>query len=457
MTMCRILLALFILGTGGRSLSDPLLPETFTRLILENGLSVQIARRPGPGIVNAVLAINLGSKDETLRTSGYVHILEHLLLFGSTRDHHFLKLQEEARLQGIRYNAHTDQDLVIVECQTLPKNLHRCLAFLREKVFALSFSPDELHKEIQVILQEIGTLRDQPDQTGVMTVLQALFQGHPYGRPVTGDPVVITRAAATDLQHFYRAYFTPGNCALSLVGDLDPPRAEASARELFADLPTAKSPTRSFSSPLPLTDPVELEKSMDIQHGHLFIGWLAPALYHPDQLPFNLLVQILGRGTNPLLYQALRQNRGLEANVSLYYYALAHGGALVIHLKTEPHLLADAARATRSFLSRLNRVRFSREDYLLRDRYRAPDLIQNARVLYERNYHRMLEKGLTLARDLAINAVSGQLDSRGAGQSLQDRLQSVDTQVLQDLANRYFVNRHPVVLAITPLPDHETR
>jgi predicted Zn-dependent peptidase len=401
-------------------------------------------------MVNVVLALNLGSKDETPATSGYVHILEHLILFASTRDHHFLDLQDHARQQALTINAHTDQDLIIVDCRVLPDRLAAGLRFLREKVFTLAPREEELQKEIRVILQEIGNLEDQPDQVGVFQLLRDIFAGHPYGQPVSGDPQVITNARLPDLQTFIDTYLHPGNCALTLVGDLQPGTILPLVEEIFGGLPPGKIPARTIpSAPFP-GQRISRRHTMDIQSGHLFIGFRAPGMYHPDQLAFNLLVQILGRGSNPLIYQALRQNRGLSANVSVYYYALARGGALIIHLKTEPRLLDSATRTTLAFLTRLNQVRFSREDYLLRDRYRAPDLIRNARMLFERRYHRAMEKGMTAARDLALDALFGHLHPSPSAGSLDARLEAIDTARLREIADRYFGDHPPILLTITP-------
>ena len=50
---------------------------------LDNGLQVLLQEKHGSGLTAMTLAIDLGTKDETDATSGYAHLLEHMLLFGA--------------------------------------------------------------------------------------------------------------------------------------------------------------------------------------------------------------------------------------------------------------------------------------------------------------------------------------------------------------------------------------
>ena len=67
---------------------------------LDNGLQVLLQEKHDLPLTGITLAINLGIKDETEENSGYTHVLEHMLLFGSSSE-----ASGDARLAEFRSHA----------------------------------------------------------------------------------------------------------------------------------------------------------------------------------------------------------------------------------------------------------------------------------------------------------------------------------------------------------------
>jgi hypothetical protein len=58
---------------------------------------------------------------------------------------------------------------------------------------------------------------------------------HPYGQPDAGTPESLSKITRDDLVGFHRAYFSPNNAILAIVGDLNADQAFAGAEKAFGD------------------------------------------------------------------------------------------------------------------------------------------------------------------------------------------------------------------------------
>jgi hypothetical protein len=85
-------------------------PPASLYFTLDNGLQVLLQEKHDLPLTAMALAIDLGTKDETEQTSGYAHLLEHMLLFGAGAETDGETRLAELRGHGIAHNAHTDHD-----------------------------------------------------------------------------------------------------------------------------------------------------------------------------------------------------------------------------------------------------------------------------------------------------------------------------------------------------------
>ena len=165
-------------------------PPASAYFTLDNGLQVLLQEKHDLPLTGMALAIDLGTKDESEATSGYAHLFEHMLLFGSgggagTADSE--ARLAELRRHGVAHNAHTDHDLMTFEVSCPAAESAWALERMRQAVFSGQLDPRLLESEKRVISEEILQLRDDPAFLGRLLVMEQLFAGHPYGQPVYGD------------------------------------------------------------------------------------------------------------------------------------------------------------------------------------------------------------------------------------------------------------------------------
>jgi predicted Zn-dependent peptidase len=442
------MLALVLSGAGASPIGPPGTEEAAKYFTLDNGLRVFLLEKRNVPLVNVAAAVGLGSKDETVETSGIVHVLEHYILFRGTETRSGSEVSRDIRRHGAYFNAHTGQDLAFFEISVPTSALDFALANQKEILFHLKITQAELDAEKEIILEEFRQLEDDPFRYATDLVYQNLFKGHPYANPLIGDPEVITNLTAEKVDALYRRYFVPPNCALAVVGDFSLEEMEQKVRQVFADAKGEPPPPSKFEPAQPPAKAVDLEVEMDVQKAYLVIAAQAPDFNNPDQYAMDVLTEVLGRGVNPLLYAALNRGpRTLVETIMMAYLSHKYGGAVLAFFTLDPKNLSRAKREAVNYLRRVREGVFSPEDIPGEQQMFAFDHLGSAKNQIKYNAYRSQERGLSMAVSLAQFMIlrEGPVESRFL-ESI-DRVKSGD---LREIGGKYLGRASYVIISIVP-------
>ncbi len=294
---------------------------------------------------------------------------------------------------------------------------------------------------------------DDPERHGPDLVLQRLFAGHPYGRPVTGRPEVIRAARVDDLSAFHARYYVPNNSSLAAVGDFRADEMEARVREVFGPLKTADVPLRTIPKAAVLKASSTFEEEKDVRDGYLFLGWVGPDFNNPDQYAVELLAEVLGRGVNPLLNIALRSRWDLVQSMTMSYFQGRSGGAVIVALKLDPKNVRAAAREALNYLRRCHAENFSKDDYPGDERFDAFDFLGSAKTQLRFASEQAEESGLGLASSLARFMLLNDRDKPGR---FLDHIARTTSSDLRRAAMAYFGRGGSVAVSIVPAKPGKT-
>jgi len=420
--------------------------------VLDNGLQVLLQEKHDLPLTGMTLAIDLGTKDESDATSGYAHLLEHMLLFGAGAGTDSEARLAELRGHGVAHNAHTDHDLMTFEVSCPAAESAWALEQMRQAVFSGRLDPQLLEREKRVIGEEILQLRDDPAYLGRLMVMERLFAGHPYGRPVFGDGSAIQAATIEQLQAFCAPRLVVNRCALSLIGDFTLAAMEAEVRRNWGAMPAATAPAADVPVLGRLEKNSEHEIALDVQECHLFFGWRAPEFNHEQRLPFSLLTHILGSGLNPLLGGVLRGGRQQVERVDMSYLPMRSGGMALLHVILKPQDIRGVRNEVAAFLSRVGSFNFSREDVLPRERMYVLDYLESARNQMEYGDANFREGTLNLSLACSRFLLLNRAPVKG---SYLDSVDKVSSNDLRRAAGKFLSGKKWVMLAIKPLPGKQ--
>ena len=214
----------------------PGLDEVLYSERLKNGLTVLVVPRKGFTKRLAYFVTDYGSihTDFTLEGKAYkapagvAHYLEHKLFdMPGDRD-----VSAEFAAMGAMTNAFTSYDMTAYYFSTT-ENFEDCLRLLLEFVSTPYFTEESVEKERGIIDQEIGMNEDAPDSVIFENLMQCLYENHPIRVPILGDSDTIREITPEVLHSCHRAFYTPGNMLLCVVGDVQPEGVVDLAREVL--------------------------------------------------------------------------------------------------------------------------------------------------------------------------------------------------------------------------------
>lgn len=362
-------------------------PDTVQRHRLENGLTVLIRRDGSAPVAAVVTHVRAGYFDETDDVAGISHVLEHMF-FKGTPTRAVGEVARETKASGGYLNAHTIYDHTSYYA-VLPSS--GFISGLRVQADAYANSlidPDELRRELEVIIQEAKRKADNPHAVAVESLYALLHDRHRMRRWRIGHEAGLRALDRDAMLGFYRNFYRPGNTILSIVGDVDVARTLDEVESLYGHLP-AGAVERTPGPDEPARAEFRYrEWDGDIQRTQLVAGWRTPGLLHPDTPLLDLAAMVLGGGRASRLYRAVREEQ-LASSITAYDYTPGDIGVFVLHAETPPETALAAARATWAQLRSL-----------LEEGVGTYEL-ERARQLYEARWLRRLESAEGQASYLA--------------------------------------------------------
>ncbi len=416
----------------------------FRRFTLDNGLRVILQEKRDLPLCAMTLAADLSPA--AAAPAGWPHLLEHLLLFGATREATGPERLARLRARGVQANAHTDVDLITFEYSAPAAHAAWALARLREQVFLPRLQAEHLEAEKRILAEEIAQLRDEPATAGRLRALQLLFGSHPYGRPIEGDPQAIAAATLAEMEELHRRLLVPARCSLALVGDF-------AAADMEAEIRRTWEGGRAEPAAAPLPPPPALTKSqsaeirLDVRQAHLFVAWPVGGYNDPDRAALGVLAFILGRGLNPLLAGALRGPFEEVDRLEMRYLPMRHGGAMLLHLLLPARQVRNVQGRLARFLSGIRQLNFSRLDFPPAYQAQAFDLLDSARRQMAMEGGSYGESALNLSSAAARFLLLG--DDRA--DSRDDSLEAVRSADLRRVGGTCFAGRKWVTVAVVPV------
>ena len=216
------------------------LDERVYSAVLENGLRVKVIPRKGFTKKLAYFAVDFGSIHtdysfegrEHHAPAGVAHYLEHKLFdMPGGRD-----VSAEFAALGAMTNAFTSYDLTAYYF-SCTEHFESCLRLLLKFVSTPYFTEESVEKERGIIDQEIGMNQDAPDSVIFENMMQAMYASHPIRVPILGTSETIRQITPQILADCHRAFYTPGNMILCVMGDVEPETVARIAREVLGTTP----------------------------------------------------------------------------------------------------------------------------------------------------------------------------------------------------------------------------
>src|SRR6185295_15561607 len=132
-----------------------------TKVILKTGLTVIVREQQAVPLASITTYVKAGYFDEDDRISGISHVIEHMF-FKGTAKRPVGEIARETKALGGTLNAYTYYDRTVFHTILPAGNVVDALDIQSDALWHSSFDPEELKREIEVVLQENNRKLDHP-------------------------------------------------------------------------------------------------------------------------------------------------------------------------------------------------------------------------------------------------------------------------------------------------------
>jgi predicted Zn-dependent peptidase len=310
-----------------------------TLTTLANGMRVVSRFTPGVETVAVGLFADVGSRHEPVRINGIAHLFEHMVFKGaggrSARE-----ISEAIEDVGGDLNACTERDTTSYTASLMAEHLALGIEVIADLVQRPRFDANDLVREKQVVLQELGEARDTPNDIIFDELWAAAYPDQPLGRSILGDEDSIEAITLDDLHDWRTTHYRGDNLILSAAGKLDHDALVDMAQKHFGTLGSGRAVQPEPGQFAPGTSVGRTPSDQ----AHLTIGFPAPAATDPDYFAARLFADIVGGGMSSRLFQELREERGLAYSVYTHLHPFADTGLFYTYAATARRDSAEAAQ-----------------------------------------------------------------------------------------------------------------
>ena len=308
---------------------------------LSNGLRVVTHRMAHLETTSLGMWVNTGARSELPHEHGVAHMLEHMA-FKGTATRSAQQIAEEIEAVGGGLNALTSFETTDYFARVLKENVPLALDILADILQNPAFAEEDFAREKEVILQEIASVQDAPDDLVFELAQEAAFPGQPLGRTILGTPTSVRTMSRDDLIAYRAAAYSTPRMVLGAAGATDHDAIVASAEKLFADLPT------SGERPV---EPAQFggghrSLSRRFEQSHIVIGFEAPSFRADNYFTALVYSVLLGGGMSSRLFQEARERRGLCYDIHAFAWGFSDTGLFGVHAATGPGQVEELVRVT---------------------------------------------------------------------------------------------------------------
>lgn len=305
---------------------------TFNSSKLSNGLTITTFNMPTLNSVAINLIVKVGSRYESSNEAGISHFLEHMA-FKGTSNRSAKNIAEEFDAIGGHFNAYTSREQTVYFAKVLYDNFPKALTIIADIIQNSVFANEDIEKELNVILQEIAGVYDNPDELVYEKFSSTAYTDQSLGRSILGSENTLNKIDKNYFLNFLEKYYHAENMFLSVAGKIDHEDVVKIASNLFSSM--SNQPIKNFE-PAQYTGGYHYINK-DLEQTTLILGFESvPYLNLKEYYHSQILSIIFGGGISSRLFQQIRENLGLAYSVGSYTSAYYDSGVFSIYASTHP-------------------------------------------------------------------------------------------------------------------------
>jgi predicted Zn-dependent peptidase len=311
--------------------------------VLPNGLVVITETMQHVRSVSVGVWVRNGSRREALSENGLAHFMEHMVFKGTER-RSAEDIAREMDSVGGMLDAFTSKEQICFNAKVLDEHLPMAFDVIADLVLRPKFDSDDVHKERQVVLEEIKMDLDNPEYLLHDIFTRGFWPEHSLGRPILGTPETVRKFDQGALRKRFQNWFAPDHILVTAAGNITHKQVLELVEKEFGHLQPVGG--REEDAVPSTAAPINLETKRDLEQVHMCVGVPSLPLAHQRRFGVAVLNNLLGGGMSSRLFQNIREKQGLAYAVFSELTPYSDTGMLSVYAGTGKETLGKVLDMT---------------------------------------------------------------------------------------------------------------
>ncbi len=303
---------------------------------LSNGLRVISDSMPHLETAAVGVWVDTGARHETIEVNGISHVLEHMA-FKGTETRTALDIAESIEAVGGHLNAYTSRDQTAYYARVLEADLELGVDILADILQNSTFDEQELIREKEVIVQEIGQTNDTPDDIIFDHLQETAFPDQSLGRSILGTAERVRGFSRDLISGYMKDRYNAANMVLSASGSVNHDQLVEMAEKKFSKLATNGSSDMEAAT----YRGGDYREERDLEQVHFALTVPGVSYLDDDFYASQILAGLLGGGMSSRLFQEIRERRGLCYSIFSFASSFADTGIFSVYAGTGTDQIAE--------------------------------------------------------------------------------------------------------------------
>lgn len=304
----------------------------YNKTITSNGFRILTEQLPFAESFSLGITINTGSRDDYEGLQGLAHMIEHCV-FRQSKNRSGKQIAYQFESIGAYTNAFTTKEVTCFYVRALSGNFEKCLELLVDLVFNPVFDEKDVEKEKKIIIEEIKSYEDDPEEMICDYADKILFGDIPLGEPIAGSISSVKKAKADDLKKYHNEFYKPENIVISFAGNFEHEYLVDKIGDQIKEFQNEKF--NSIRNNTFIYQKNNIEEVKSFQQTHILLANKIPGYNTALRYPMAALNVILGEGMSSRLYQQLREKNSLAYTIYSSLTQYTDTGSISIYSATD--------------------------------------------------------------------------------------------------------------------------
>ncbi len=294
-------------------------PEDVKTFTLANGMKFLVLEDHSIPTANMYLFWKVGSRNEVHGITGLSHFFEHMMFNGS-KNYGPKQFDRVMEANGGSNNAYTTENVTVYTDWFQKDALETIFKLESDRIGHLTIDPKMVESERGVVLSERSTGLENSNSRLLGELVQSVaFQEHPYMFPVIGFESDIKSWTQSDLENYFKTYYSPNNTTAVVVGDIKFEDVKRLADQYMAPLPARGLPPKIRTVEPPQNGEKRVTTYKDISTPNLILAYHTPETAHSDYYALDLLNSILTSGNSSRLVKSLVMDTTIASSTASWF------------------------------------------------------------------------------------------------------------------------------------------